>query len=232
MTEAIRLAKRLIEIVHCSRREAELYIAGGWVMVDGQVVEAPQFMVSDQLVTLHPDANLTPIAPITLIYHQPPTSDNPIISAETRWAEDASGIHALKQHLFKLTPCTPLERRASGLLVFTQDYRVSRKLADDADTLEQEYLVDVTGELIPDGLKLLNHGLKFNGKPLPPAKVSWQNETRLRFALKGVIAGQIAVACEKVGLQVKSIKRLRIGRVALSKLPVGQWRYLREEERF
>ena len=73
MTEAIRLAKRLIEIVHCSRREAELYIAGGWVMVDGQVVEAPQFMVSDQSVTLHPDASLTPIAPITLIYHQPPT---------------------------------------------------------------------------------------------------------------------------------------------------------------
>ncbi|MDD4964681.1 MAG: hypothetical protein PHI11_12270 [Gallionella sp.] len=33
-------------------------------------------------------------------------------------------------------------------------------------------------------------------------------------------------------LQVKSIKRLRIGRVALSKLPVGQWRYLREDERF
>ena len=98
--------------------------------------------------------------------------------------------------------------------------------------MEQEYLVEVAGELIPDGLKLLNHGLKFNGKPLPPAKVSWQNETRLRFALKGVVAGQIAAACEKVGLQVISIKRLRIGRVALSKLPVGQWRYLGEGERF
>ena len=232
MIEPIRLAKRLIEIIHCSRREAELYIAGGWVMVDGLVVEEPQFMVSDQQVELHPDATLTPITPVTIIFHQPPTMDDPVICADTRWADDPSGIHALKQHLFKLTPCTALERNASGLLVFTQDYRVSRKLLDDGDALEQEYIVEVAGVLIPDGLKLLNHGLKFNGKPLAPAKVSWQNETRLRFALKGVVAGQIAVACEKVGLEVKSIKRLRIGRVALSKLPVGQWRYLREDERF
>ncbi len=58
MTSPIRLAKRLIEITHRSYREAELYIAGGWVMVVGHLVEEPQFMVSDQFVTLHPDANL------------------------------------------------------------------------------------------------------------------------------------------------------------------------------
>jgi 23S rRNA pseudouridine2604 synthase len=238
MTTHIRLAKRLVELISCSRREAELFIAGGWVSVDGVVVEEPQFMVGEQKVELHPDATLAPIEPATILFHQATGADmsvtaaQPLINAESRSADDASGIHLLKQHFFHLTQCTPLERNASGLLVLTQDWRVSRKLLDDAATIEQEYVVEVAGELSADGLKFLNHGLKFNGRALAPIKVSWQNETRLRFALKGVIPGQITHACKSVGLQVMAMKRIRIGRVAMAKLPLGQWRYLMADERF
>ncbi len=238
MKEPVRLAKRLAESVPCSRREAELYIAGGWVTVDGQVVEEPQFMVSQQKVELRPGATLVPVAPVTILFHQPADADTGIspaqqlIRADTRALEDHSGIHLLKQHFVRLAPCVPLEMKASGLSVYTQDYRVTRKLTDDGATIEQEYVVEVAGELPAEGLKLLNHGLTFNGKPLPPVKVSWQNETRLRFALKGVKPGQIAHMCKSVGLQVLSMKRIRIGRVAMSKLQAGQWRYLMPYERF
>lgn len=234
MTAPVRLAKRLAEMLPCSRREAELYIAGGWVTVDGQVVEEPQLMVSEQRVVLHPEAKLTPLEPVTILLHQPPDiSFTPqLIGADTRAADDHSGIRILKQHFVRLTQCLPLEVGAGGLSVFTQDYRVSRKLGDDAATIEQEYVVEVAGELIEDGLKLLNHGLIYNGKALPPAKVSWQNETRLRFALKSVQPGQITHMCNSVGLQVRAMKRLRIGRVSMAKLQPGQWRYLLGYERF
>jgi 23S rRNA pseudouridine2604 synthase len=238
MTDPIRLAKRLAELVSCSRREAELYIAGGWVLVDGQVVEEPQFMVAEQKVELRPGATLVPVEPVTILFHQPPDTEmnadsiRQLLSADTRAPDDHSNIRLLRQHFFKLTQCTTLESHASGLTVFTQDFRVSRKLTDDAATIEQEYVVEVAGELVEDGLKLLNHGLSYNGKPLPPVKVSWQSETRLRFALKGVKPGQVAHMCKAVGLQVVSIKRLRIGRVSMSKLPLGQWRYLMPYEKF
>jgi len=162
MSDPIRLAKRLAELVSCSRREAELYIAGGWVLVDGQVVEEPQFMVSEQRVELHPDATLVPVEPVTILFHQLPDTDmnadsiKQLLCADTRAPDDRSGIHLLKQHFLKLTQCTPLEPHASGLTVFTQDFRVTRKLTDDAATIEQEYVVEVAGELIEDGLKLLN----------------------------------------------------------------------------
>ncbi|MFA5825339.1 MAG: rRNA pseudouridine synthase [Gallionellaceae bacterium] len=234
MTDPVRLTKRLAELLPCSRREAELYIAGGWVMVDGQVVEEPQFMVAQQKVELHPEASLTPLEPVTILFHQPPDVDftPQLICAGTRAADDHSGIRMLKQHFIRLTQCSPLEKNAGGLSVFTQDFRVSRKLSDDAATIEQEYVVEVAGELPEEKLKLLNHGLSFNGKVLPPIKVSWQNETRLRFALKGVQPGQIAFMCKSVGLQVLGMKRLRIGRVSMGKLQVGQWRYLLGYERF
>lgn len=233
MTEPIRLAKRLAELLPCSRREAELYIAGGWVLVDGQVVEEPQFMVAQQVVSLHPDATLTPLEPVTMLYHQLPAAGSAQpLSLDTQAKDDASGIRVLKQHFVRLTPCTPLEPNASGLLVFTQDWRISRKLIDDGANIEQEYVVEVTGEIVPNGLKKLNHGLSFNGRALPPIKVSWQNETRLRFALKGVQPGQIRHMCESVGLQVLGMKRIRLGRVSMAKLQPGEWRYLLPGEKF
>ena len=62
MTDPVRLSKRLVELISCSRREAELYIASGWVMLDGQVVDKPQVMVSQQeKIELHPEASLIPV---------------------------------------------------------------------------------------------------------------------------------------------------------------------------
>jgi 23S rRNA pseudouridine2604 synthase len=241
MTAPVRLAKRLATILPCSRREAELYIAGGWVMVDGLVVEEPQFLVSEQKIELHPEANLTPLEPATILLHQPAdTGMNAgmdagaalqLICAESHAADDRSGIHMLKQHFLRLTPHIPLEGNASGMVIYTQDWRAARKLSEDATTLEQEYIVEIAGELPPDGLKLLNHGLAYNGRALPPIKVSWQNETRLRFALKGAQPGQIAHMCQSVGLQVLAMKRIRIGQVSMAKLQSGQWRYLMPHER-
>ncbi|WP_010490466.1 rRNA pseudouridine synthase [Pseudomonas sp. S9] len=237
MTEPIRLSKRLIELVGCSRREAELYIEGGWVTVDGEVIDAPHFKVAEQQVALLPNAVAAPLDPVTLLVHIPPGHNNAeriteALSAASHWPEDASGIRPLKGHLTNLTACIPLQAGAEGLHVLTQDWRIERKLRDDIVKMEQEYVVEVSGELSERDLKRLNHGLVFNNYALPPCKVSWQNETRLRFALKNPIPGQIVFMCNEVGLKVLSFKRIRVGGVPLSKVAPGQWRYLAAKERF
>ena len=117
-------------------------------------------------------------------------------------------------------------------MVLTQDGRIWRRLTEDQDLIEQEFVVEVSGEIAAYGLRKLNHGLHYNGRPLPPCKVSWQNEVRLRFALKGVQGGQLRDMCKQVGLDVVAIRRLRIGKVSLAKMPVGQWRYLPVGDRF
>ena len=237
MVDSIRLSKRVAESVPCSRREAEQYIEGGWVTVDGIVIEEPGYRVTQQQsILLSPDATLIAVDPVTILLHKPAGIDVATalasITPENLYAEDRSGIRFLKKHTVDLKPTDNLESYASGLVVFTQDWHVARKLIDDAATIEQEYIVEVSGDLVPNGLALLNHGLSFNRKPLPPIKVSWQNETRLRFALKGVQRGQIAHMCEMVGLKVVSLKRIRIARMPMASLPVGQWRYLKGYERF
>jgi 23S rRNA pseudouridine2604 synthase len=236
MTDPVRLSKRLIEIIGCSRREAELYIENGWVLVDGEVVDTPQFKVENQRVELHPDAVVAPVEPVTLLLNVP-VGSTPERAAEHiglagRWPEDKSGILPLKRHVLRLKPCAPLQAGASGLHVLTQDWRTERKLKDDIAKLEQEYVVEVAGTLSASQLKRLVHGLNYNGIFLPPCKVSWQSETRLRFALNNPLPGQIEYMCTKVGLKVLGMKRIRIGGVPLSKVPLGQWRYLAANERF
>lgn len=233
MTEPVRLAKRLAEMLPCSRREAEQYIEGGWVTVDGVVVEEPQFRVLNQKIEVSKDASLLAPAAVTILLHKPAGLE-PDLKLATRTSDDRSDINQLKKHLIAEL-VSPLALPASGLVVFTDDWRVARKLVDDAATLEHEVVVEVDGTIKPGGLERLNridHGFTFNGKLLGPAKVSWQSEARLRFALKGEQPGQIAYFCDSVGLTVTGMKRLRIGRVALSGLSVGQWRYLLPTERF
>jgi 23S rRNA pseudouridine2604 synthase len=142
------------------------------------------------------------------------------------------GARFLKRHLLKLTLTNPLEDEASGLLVYTQDFRVARKLVQDAERIEQEYVAEVAGDIAAGGLELLNHGLAFQGRPVAPLKASWQSDHRLRFAGKGIKPGQVGHMCGAVGLEVKALKRLRIGRMALAGLAEGRWRYLGDFERF
>ncbi len=236
MTDPIRLSKRLIAITGCSRREAELYIEGGWVTVDGVVVDEPQFKVAEQNVALLPDAVASQPEPATLLLHLPAQTDassaEQLLIPANLSPEHRNLQRLLKSHLDRQQQTTPLQTQASGLLVFTQDWRTLRKLTDDAKKLEQEYIVEVTGEMVKNGLKHLAQGNFYQGKALPPVKASWQSENRLRFALKNLQPGQIAQLCDSVGVQIISLKRIRIGGVAMGKLAPGQWRYLAAAERF
>ncbi|WP_437884205.1 rRNA pseudouridine synthase [Pseudomonas sp. LRF_L74] len=240
MTEAERLSKRLIQLLSCSRREAELYIEGGWVTVDGQVVEQPQRPIRDEKIELLPGAVAQTMPPVTLLLHKPAglgcgqgaNSVLQLLTHANRLAEDHSGIRPLQRHLQRLELLTPLETDASGLIVLSQSRSVIQLFKDNGNLTEHEYVIEVSGDMAANGLKKFAHGMAWKGVALPPCKVSWQSENRLRVAAKGVQPGQLRFMCESLGLQVIGIRRLRIGRVAMAKLPAGQWRYLSPSERF
>ncbi|PPV07295.1 pseudouridylate synthase [Xanthomonas bromi] len=236
MSEPIRLDKCVAAAFGCSRGEAQQYIEGGWVSVDGVVTEEPQALATAAQVTLAENAVLAPAEPATLLLHKPAgvSADAALALATpaTRSALDHSDTRMLKRHFLRLTAPLPLEDAASGLLILSQDGRVLRRLSADASSIEQEFLVEVQGELRPYGMARLAHGLVYQQRSLSPCKVSWQNEDRLRFAIKHVQPGQLRYMCGEVGLEVVSIRRLRVGRVSLGKLAIGEWRYLPAGERF
>jgi 23S rRNA pseudouridine2604 synthase len=232
-----RLAKLVAALVPCSRSEAEQYITQGWVRVDGQVSDTPQTRVrTDQKVDIDPQARLQPSVSATFLIHKPAGMPGRTLTQwleqSKQWSGDTSGLRRNKTHLSGLQMLMALPDPASGLCVLSQDLRVIRKLTEDAALVEQELIAEVRGEIAPDGLARLCHGLRHKGQPLPPARVSWQSETRLRFAVKGIAPDAIEWMCAQVGLELQALRRIRIGRIAMGALPLGQWRYLPAGERF
>ncbi len=232
------------ELGLCSRREADEWIENGWVRVDGEVVDKLGTRVSPEArITVDPAAARYQGELVTILLHKPvgyvsgqaedgyrPASV--LITPENRWPGDPSRKSFEPRHLRGLAPAGRLDIDSTGLIVFTQDGRVARRLVGRDSEVEKEYLVRVEGSLSPGGLQRLRHGLELDGVKLKPAKVSWQNEDQLRFVLREGRKRQIRRMCELVGLAVVGLKRVRTGSVALGALPVGQWRYLRPDERF
>ena len=233
----------------CSRREADEWISNGWVKVDGEIVEtlgtrikADAEIVISSYAQEHQAENVTIILhkPVGYVSGQAEDGYQPaivLIHPDNQWEDDPElHKHHPKQFhrgmLRGLAPAGRLDIDSTGMLVLTQDGRVARHLIGEDSTVEKEYLVRVEGNLTENGMKLLNHGLSLDGEKLKPAKVSWQNEDQLRFVLREGKKRQIRRMCEMVGLHVVGLKRIRMGSITLGKLPVGQWRYLRADERF
>lgn len=248
----LRLSKRLSELGLASRREADEWIAKGWVRVDGQVVsELGSRVHPNQTITLDSAARQQQAQQVTVLLNKPigyvsgQAEDGyepafVLVTPPNQWAHDDSGIAFARGHLRSLVPAGRLDIDSVGLLVLTQDGRVAKTLIGEHSAIEKEYLVRVQslsglplpGALSREQLGLLNHGLSLDGEALRPARVEWVNDDQLRFVLVEGKKRQIRRMCEAVGLKVTGLKRVRIGRVMLGDLPVGQWRYLRADEVF
>ncbi len=243
MTESVRLSKLMAQRGLCSRREADSYIEQGLVYVDGVRIDTLGTRVApDCAIRLDRRAAEQQSQRVTLLLHKPVgyVSGQPepgytpavqLIRAETHW-HGCPGPRLTPAMLKGLAPAGRLDIDSTGLLVLTQDGRVARQLIGEDSEVEKEYLVRVEGRLDAQDLALLNHGLSLDGVRLRPAQVEWQNEDQLRFILKEGRKRQIRRMCELVGLRVTGLKRVRIGRVMLGSLPLGQWRHLNPDERF
>ncbi len=252
--EGERLSKRMSELGLASRREADEWIAAGWVKVDGHLATLGERVGPDARIEVDPAARQQQAQRVTILLHKPigyvsgqaedgyePASV--LIKSDTHWKDDPAGIKYHVGHSRFLAPAGRLDIDSTGLLVLTQDGRIAKQLIGDDSSIEKEYLVRVeyvgingvkneSGQLDEQGLALLNHGLMLDDVELKPAKVSWANEDQLRFVLREGRKRQIRRMCELVGLKVTALKRVRIGRIPLGHLPVGQWRFLAPWEKF
>ncbi len=249
---AVRLNKRMAELGLCSRREADDWIARGWVQVNGQPAVLGQPVPADARIEVHRQAQQQQRQQVTILMNKPvgyvsgqaedghaPAAS--LVQAVNRWRDCTSRMRWGPEQLKGLAPAGRLDIDSVGLLVLTQDGRVARTLIGEDSEVDKEYLVRVSwGERTQDvqsifpteKLRLLQHGLSLDGHALKPAEVSWQNPEQLRFVLREGRKRQIRRMCEQVGLVVTGLKRIRIGRVTLGNLPLGQWRYLAAHERF
>ncbi|CAH0485217.1 unnamed protein product [Peronospora farinosa] len=249
----VRLAKLMAQQGLCSRREADAYIQAGDVLVNGKQVQAKWITVPrDSDVRLdfraqrHQNEKVTLILnkPLGFVSSQPESNKTPAVRLLT-FENECQVLSRVKPRqnaeplsLQKMAVCGRLDVNSSGLLLFTQDGKVAKKLLDPKGGIEKEYLVrvdlnldPVTGE-IRKKVEMLRAGVTSEeGITYRAKSVEVLNANQLRVILTEGKNRHLRRMCEHVGLGVVALKRVRIGSVKLGSLPVGQWRYWQPTDR-
>ena len=150
----LRLNKRMAELGLASRREADEWIAKGWVKVDGRVAEMGMQVKPDVRIEIDKQAQGQQAKQVTVLINKPlglvsgqaEDGHEPAISLvqpQNRWAEDNARFFFHPSQLKSLVPAGRLDIDSTGLLVLTQDGRVARQLIGEDAVMEKEYLVRV-----------------------------------------------------------------------------------------
>ena len=173
----LRLNKRMAELGLASRREADDWIAKGWVKVNGRVAEmgmqvAPDVKIEIDKVAKGQQANLVTVLinkPLGLVSGQAEDGHEPaitLVQPENRWAEDNARFFFHGSQLKSLVPAGRLDIDSTGLLVLTQDGRVARQLIGEDAVMEKEYLVRVIYTGVLNTAAATSAAATYPGRPL------------------------------------------------------------------
>jgi 23S rRNA pseudouridine2604 synthase len=159
-----RLNKRMAELGMCSRREADDWVAQGWVKVNGKVAEMGMQVLPTDRIDVDKVAQGFQEQRVTILLHKPMgyvsgqaedghTPAVALINPRTHWRDDPSRTRFSPPQLRGLAPCGRLDIDSVGLLVLTQDGRVARQIIGEDSEMDKEYLVRVVyqapGEAVP-----------------------------------------------------------------------------------
>ena len=214
-----------------SRRKAEALISAGRVTVNGQAATLGAAVSEGDTVLL----DGRPVAlPTELAYLALNKPAGYLTTLQDEPGRDRPTVRDLLPPLPGLVPVGRLDAATTGLLLLTNDGSLAHRVAHPSSKIEKEYEVVVRNSAPERALSALAAGptledgttfpLELTGLSRSPSKTTFHlttHEGRNRI---------IRRACAAVGLALLSLRRLRIGPVALGDLPEGTYRELTEEE--
>jgi len=226
-----RLQKLISACGLASRRAAEEWITAGRVTVNGETAHLGDRADLDRDEILVDGKPLRPGDSRTyLMLHKPRGYVTTLSDEKGRKtvADLVSGCGA------RVWPVGRLDLDSEGLLIMTDDGALTQQLLHPSFEVEKEYLVWVTGD-VKKALPILSSPMELDGDRLAPAKVRQGKVsggvTQLAVVITQGKNRQVRRMCDKAGLKVLRLKRIREGKLTLDRgLKPGQWRNLTAQE--
>lgn len=221
---SVRLNKYLAERKIASRREADVLIAEGKVLVNGKKAVIGQQINEDDIVRLSPNATkaktyLAYYKGRGIITHSPSAGEVDVV---TRLKKD-----------YKITDVFPvgrLDKESEGLLILTNDGLVTGELLEPQNEHEKEYEVEVDKPVTGRLLKKLAEGVNIEGYHTKPAMTVRKGDKTFKIVLTEGKKHQIRRMCAALGWQVKMLKRVRVANIKLGQLKPNQYRKITGKE--
>lgn len=226
-----RLQKYMARCGVASRRKCEEIILEGRVKVNGKVVDTPGFRIDPERDTVKVDEKR--IRPERKEYY---AVNKPVgYISSSRDEKGKPRVIDLVPSNNRLFTVGRLDINSSGLIIVTNDGEAANRLSHPKFSPEKEYHVIIKGELTHQDMKRLSAGISLEEGRTAPAKVrilwSKKGETCVSITIKQGWYRIVRRMFMALGKDVRSLKRLRIGRLTLKGIEKeGMWRKLGKEE--
>lgn len=222
----MRLNKFIAESGYCSRRKADALIEDGRVTINNKkAVLGDQVTQNDQVRVNGKQLSIEGKEDIFIAFHKPvgvicsfdPSAHNTLAD----WVDVGERIFHVGR----------LDVASSGLLLLTNNGNIAEAITHPRGEHEKEYVVTIDKPMTRKFIDSMRDGVVILGSKTKPARVRKVSDTRFEIVLTEGRNRQIRRMCEKLGYEVKKLKRIRVLNVKLGELGEGNWRNLTKNER-
>ena len=214
----------VVQKLNLSNKEAISCIVSGRVLVNGKRGTLTQVLLPEDEVQLDNQTIKVPRKGVYIAYHKPFGIESTMNAAiENNLLEAINISH-------DIFPVGRLDKASEGLMLLTNDGKLSIRILHPKSSHEKEYEVTVDHPLTQQAIEQLAAGIVIMGKKTRPAVVRQLNETTFNIILTQGLNRQIRRMCYKLGYEVKKLLRIRFLTLELGNLTPGEWRYLNQEE--
>lgn len=223
ITYPIRINRYLAKKQICTRREADGLISSGKVVINGRKAVLGDKVGEKDEVLVRDDPRRSKNF-VYLAYNKP----RGIITHSAQKGEKEIG--AIINYPVQLFPVGRLDKDSSGLIILTNDGRITDRMLNPEYCHEKEYVVGIDKKITPSFLKNMSEGIIIGDYKTKKCKVEKMGDFNFSIVLTEGKKHQIRRMCEALGKIVLKLKRVRIMNIELRGLKAGQFRKIENEE--
>ncbi|MBU1557757.1 rRNA pseudouridine synthase [Patescibacteria group bacterium] len=224
ITYPIRINRYLFLKGHCSRREADRLIEKGQIRVNGKNALIGQKITKDDKVEISKKVEKIAEDRVYLAYNKPKgiVTHNPI--------EGQKGIEDVLEYKTRVFPMGRLDKASHGLIILTNDGRITNALLSPENEHEKEYVVQVNTRIDKNFIKAMEAGVDIGGYKTKPAKIKKTEPREFHIVLTEGKKHQIRRMCSALKYEVEDLKRIKVMNIKLGNLKQGEHREIEGEE--
>ncbi len=220
----IRINRYLALHNYCSRREADEYIVKGLVLVNGKKAQIGDKVFEKDKVELNVKEKGVLKKYVYYAYNK---ARGIVTHSPKDGQKSIANVVKVAEDVF---PIGRLDKNSRGLIILSNDGRITDKLLNPDREHEKEYVVGVNKPITNIFLKVMRQGVQLEDFKTRSAIVEKKDELTFHITLTEGKKHQIRRMCAALGWEVVDLQRIRVMNVKLGHLKVGQLRALGEEE--